>query len=152
MALMRMIYGDLLPELLKQIADCNSRLPADQRRYGGYLSVFAADQDQSEPPLAVIRVGDPTKEKMGKYYDLCLEKGRRLLAHPGHLSSWQSRNVAKEQYGGAMCTPDFVLGFSGHTELGDEAILVNACFAVGMLPGSTAAAIASYSLNNLIVV
>ena len=151
MPLMRMIYGDSVSELVKQIADCNSRLPEDKRRYGGYLCVFGADQDPTEPPLAVIRVGDPIKERVGKYFEFCQEKTRRLLAHPEHLSSWQTRDVDKEQYGGAIRASDFVLGFSGHTELGDEAILVNACITLGMLSGSTAAAIASFSGNELIV-
>jgi hypothetical protein len=148
------LISDLITLLSGEIGKCNERLPFDDQRNGGYLCVFHNFNKPQEEivPLAIVRIGIPTQGKEQKYFDLCLEKARRLISHPEHLSSWQSRDIEKERYGGAIRTPNFILAFSGLKEEADEAILVNGAVKLEMLAGSTAGAIASFSQNELISV
>lgn len=148
--MMKLILEGLVPELLRQITICNERLQETDRRNGGYLCVFDADQEATEPPLAIIRVGEPVVERAGKYFELCQEKARRLLNNPDHLSSWQTRDLENSQYGGAIRAIGCVLGFSGCVELVDEAILVNGGFFQGLVDGGTATKISHISHNELI--
>lgn len=148
---------DLVGILGSHLVKCNERLPLDEQRNGGYLCVFhnfngAGGREENLIPLVIMRIGIPIQDKEEKYFLLCQEKARRLMANPEHLSSWQSRNVEEERYGGAIRTPNYILAFSGLTEKADEAILVNAALELEMLDISSASAIASHSGNELISV
>lgn len=144
-----------LPNL---IARCNSQLDEKDRRFGGYLCVFRrilglpnGEIRYEEAPFLIIRVGNPSEGKWEKYLRFAIEKAVRLISHPDHISSWQSRNEDAEQYGGAIRTPDYVLAFSGHTEKADEAILAMGAFEEGLLAGETVQEIGDLSSNALIL-
>ena len=139
---------ELVLMLPAEIIRCNESLAQEQHRFGGYLCVCGSTQSADLPPIMIVEVGHPTKHE--RRFNLCQEKAKRLLAHPEHLSSWQSRCTEQSQYGGAIRTPDYVLALAGLIEEADEAILVNAACALGLLNRSTAGAIASYSNNELI--
>lgn len=138
--------------LLSSIAKCNESLPEVDHRFGGYLCVYDSTQLPGQPPMMILRIGEPDENKLTRSFSLCQEKAGRLLANPTHLSSWQTRDVQQGRYGGAIRTKDHVLAFSGHIETADEAVLVNAACALGWLERSTAGAIASFSNNELITV
>jgi hypothetical protein len=140
----------LIEAIPAYIAKCNEALSVENQRFGGYLCVYGSAQSPDQPPIMILRIGEIIEEKLTRCFDLCQEKARRLLAHPEHLSSWQSRVERQNQYGGAIRIRGCVLAFSGHIEKADEAILVNAACALGMLNHSTAGAIASFSKNELI--
>lgn len=142
----------LAREIPAYIKKCNEALPAEDHRFGGYLCVYHSTQLPGQPPLLIMSIGDPPAEKISRYFELCQEKAARLLANPTDLSSWQSRDVEKCQYGGGIRTRDHVLAFSGHIEKADEAVLVNAACTLGWMESSTAGAIASFSDNKLITV
>ena len=57
----------------------------------------------------------------------CQEKAKRLVQHPDHKSSWESRNPEAGQWGGAISVSAFgslIFSMSGFPELGDEAIML----------------------------
>lgn len=72
-------------------------------------------------------IGDPKPEKTMAYQGYAQEKAWRLVKHyfeDNHVSSWASRNVEAEEYGGAIIvTLDdevFIFTFSGLPEKYDE--------------------------------
>lgn len=65
-------------------------------------------------------------ERRQRCITLSNEKPERLLKHPDHLLSWQSRNPDNTQYGGAIRLPSqWLLGFSGFLEMDDEAFVAS---------------------------
>lgn len=86
-------------------------------RSGGAISV--RDNIKSTC-LACSRVGKPPDKKIEKYFDFSLEKGKRLFEHKDHLTSHESRNKRKEQYGGAIMGDDVIVSFSGFPEKADS--------------------------------
>lgn len=87
------------------------------RRSGGAISVR---DGVTGTCLACSVIGNPPSEKMGKYFDLSLEKGKRLFEYKDHLTSHESRNTRKEQYGGAIIGDDVIVSFSGFPEKADS--------------------------------
>lgn len=88
---------------------------------GGYLSIFDRMTGQL---LLECRIGKIEKDEADNYRLFSQLKAIRAMAFPEHLSSHQSRDEKKKQYGGAIKTPELVLSFSGLPELGDEAIVL----------------------------
>lgn len=66
----------------------------------------------------------PDEDKAAKYANFSYEKGCRLLSHPDHVSSWQSKNDEAKQYAGAIAISNYILSFSGLPELADEAVVL----------------------------
>ena len=95
--------------------------PAWKDRSGGYFCLADAE---TVLPLLIMAVGQVPVEKAGKYLSFCQEKAKRLAEHPDHLSSWESRNPEKEQWGGAVRVGEFIFSFSGLPEMGDEAVML----------------------------
>lgn len=96
-------------------------LPQNQspEKRGGYLTIMDA---YSGLILMVIAVGDIPQEKFGRYIFLSQEKAKRLQGKPNNISSWESRDVNAELYGGAVRCYPLIVSFSGLSEDGDEAL------------------------------
>jgi len=135
---------DVLPryihEINKNTGDKNS---------GGYFCVFTNDNLIS--PLGVLKIGEPPQEKQLKYFLLTQEKAQRLLSNPDHDSSWESRDVDINKFGGAIRTPDYVLSFSGLPEINDETLMIMFAFRLGMIPTSQVEKIIQFSGNQLVM-
>lgn len=86
--------------------------------HGGFFSF----RDPDGTLKMFVGIGDVWEEKLPKYMEFSLEKSRRLLTYPEHLSSWQSRRPELNEYGGAIRTPHGLLSFSGLPEELDEAL------------------------------
>ena len=112
--------------LWSEFLDVNGSLPEYERRAGGYFCLSTVCY--SNAPLRVMMVGDPPADKRAKYFELCIEKANRLIANglgpQQHKLSWQSRNEAYDQWGGAVRWGDYVFSFSGLPELADEALML----------------------------
>jgi hypothetical protein len=66
-----------------------------------------------------------------------------------HHSSWQSRDLAAKQYGGAFMAHDWVLSFSGCSEHMDEAICLVVAEVIGLFSKIDAEYIAAISGNEI---
>lgn len=101
-------------------------------------------------------IGNPPADRLVKYAKFSKEKGLRLnwMLHKGtpgqqlHLSSWQSRNPDRNQWGGAILTKDDIVSFSGMPELTDEVLLLVACVALRAISTRRADRIALASSND----
>ncbi len=79
-------------------------------------------------PLLIASVGSVHSDKVEKYLTFCQEKAKRLRNN-GRLSSWESRNPAKNQWGGAVAiNDDLIFSMSGLPELGDEAVMLASAY------------------------
>lgn len=144
------VARDFFTEHLRQRV--NQGKPPDKHRHGGYMCIFSSDQkcDPHAMPLSIVMIGGPPEEKRAKYYELSLEKGRRLLLlsrTAGHKSSWQSRNERALHYGGAIVADGYILSFSGLDELDDEALMLVTGVEDGLMEMDEAHEIARISNN-----
>lgn len=114
------------------ILDLFLKLPDDMTkgRKGGYFSVFDGIYN---PPLAIVRIGEPDINFAEDYFKFSPEKAIRLKNLTEHLSSWQSRNPNRKEWGGAIKSPDFILSFSGLPELADEAVVLLIAYGFGWI-------------------
>ena len=121
------------------------------KRDYGYFSVF----DCNEPGgafMLIARIGLPPPEKNEKYLRLSQEKAQRLFSNPLHFSSYQSRDEAKDMWGGAVREVSTILSFSGlPDELADEALMLFVAYRAGWFVESRVLAIAGRSNNPYIV-
>ena len=92
-----------------------------KNRQGGYFSIADAETGLFH---IVTPIGMVSSEKTLKYLFLCQEKARRLSLNPCHVSSWQSRDEAKHQLGGAIRCGSLTFSLSGLPELGNEAVML----------------------------
>ncbi|MEJ0021269.1 MAG: hypothetical protein WDN47_01665 [Candidatus Doudnabacteria bacterium] len=96
--------------------------PAWAARTGAYFCLADAETGLA---LIILAVGTVPPDKAEKYLTNCVEKAGRLAEHPEHLSSWESRDPDKQQWGGAIRGFDpFIYSLSGLPELGDEAVMI----------------------------
>lgn len=114
-------------------------------RTGGYLCL----QDmKSGVPLAITVVGTcDDDEKAKKYLTFCQEKACRLQNSPHDHTSYQSRNEANLQYGGAIRGSNYIFSFSGFPELVDEAAMLVGAVLAGELVSEKAHDLAELSNN-----
>lgn len=104
-------------------------LPTDEdnrniQNPGGYLTILERSSGQVIISLRLTNVHSLSLEEADSYRKFSLEKIQRLLGHiaDGHLTSWESRDAANEQYGGAILTKDYIVSFSGLPEKWDTII------------------------------
>jgi hypothetical protein len=99
-------------------------------RTGGYLCILENIDNAcgDEPAMKLVKLGTFVPEKAEAYLRNAQEKAMRILETPGLRSSWETRNVSKEQYGGGIRTDTFILSFSGLPELVDEAFVLSVAF------------------------
>lgn len=88
---------------------------------GGYLCI-ATHNGTIETIALIGTVSDPAKAK--KYFDFCQEKALRLASNRDHVSSWESKDRARDLRGGAIRCRDHILSFAGLPELWDEACVL----------------------------
>lgn len=86
-------------------------------------------------------------------YDLAQEKVARLRCYPDHWSSFQSRDLKQDKYGGAIRLPESskVIGYmawSGFPELVDEALVCAVAVRANLMKREHALAIADLSANH----
>ena len=87
-------------------------------RMGGYLCIYDPNRLFDRQQL----IGEPDRAKAPKYQSFAREKAFRLSQNPDHLTSWESRDVENEQYGGAIRLPSgLIISFSGMPEAVDTA-------------------------------
>ncbi len=109
------------------------KLPKEEVvRDGGYLCV--APHMQNGVPFLVALVGTVPELKAERCRVFAEEKVARLNKHPEHVSSWQSRDPAASQWGGAIVAGDYVLSFSGLPEDADEALMLFTAIRLGLIP------------------
>ncbi|QSH39663.1 hypothetical protein JXR01_01480 [Candidatus Kaiserbacteria bacterium] len=122
---------------LKDIVELTALVIAEvfgEGRLGGCFHARYADGTVLLPKLIA---GQPNQEKLEKYIEFATkEKPERLLRHPKHILSWQSRNPSLGRWGGAInlsrgTQSGVVLAFSGFPEMVDEAY----CMAIGVQMG-----------------
>lgn len=97
---------------------------------GGVISVRDGERGII---LACSVVGNPPDEKIEKYFNFSFEKGKRLFDNKGHLTSHESRDESKEQYGGAIVGEEVIVSFSGFPEKADSLfslVVLQECHAI----------------------
>lgn len=121
-------------------------------RAGGYFGLFPKERFGKIAPAEVFKtIGNIKPGKRALAKKRAQEKPRRLITHPGHVSSYQSRNEKRDRWGGAIATRDYYLSFSGLPELCDEALTLIVGRTLGMLSDRQARRIAGISKNGLFV-
>lgn len=121
------IYRDRVINVTELILKAFLKLPNGPRkdRNGGFLTLMV----NGIIPLKV-EIGQATpSECADDFYRYSEEKVRRLYENPDQISSWQSRDVVKNKFGGATrsgrgleIAENILSGFSGQLEHGNEAI------------------------------
>jgi hypothetical protein len=86
-------------------------------------------------------------EKLEGWQTNVLAKTHRLSTNPKHLSAWQTRDFDNKLYGGAIRAGDYLLGFSGMPEHGDESLVVGIALLMGWLTLDGAAKVFKISGN-----
>ncbi len=106
----------------------------------GYFIVIEDDEDGGVIFL-IIKIGECSADKARKMCASSLENAQRLVAHPEHKTSWQSRDPEKDQGGGAIrisCEDGktYIFSFSGLTEHAEhvgEALMAYVAFHTGYI-------------------
>ena len=106
----------------------NKGKPPEDQRFGAYACVLTQIDGEKPVLQTLTMIGAPDKTKLDKYMRLAQEKGRRVLSNTDHVSSWQSRDLACDEFGGAIAfhvRPHMrvALSMSGMPEHGDEAFV-----------------------------
>lgn len=147
--------GEIVEKAHEVLREIWPLLPADRQIFGGYMCLL---DEMTRQVLFVIKIGiedNMSLETAARSLDLSLNNARSLLEHVGapsrHKSSWQSRFLTLDQYGGAISTNGIILSFcSGFSvsELGDEAMMLHLAVQLGWLMLSEAERIADISNNH----
>jgi hypothetical protein len=124
------------------------KLFGDEEEWKGRTGGYLCHATGTGIPRMIHVIGVVREAKALKYIGFCQEKPRRTAAHPNHWSSWQSRDLAHDEFGGSVKLADGThLSFSGLPELGDEAVCLVAAIAFGLLTEAAARGIARISCN-----
>ena len=117
----------IILDLARGMSDMEGR-EFDRR---GYLTVMDGTNGEI---IFTVPFGEIPKDKQEKYFELSQEKAHRLFSQvcmnlpDGHTSSFQSRNVDEDKYGGSIYlnlhSTVLILSFSGMPELIDEAMMI----------------------------
>jgi hypothetical protein len=130
---------------------CYLWLNEDPSRNCGCFTVVDAKSKLPEAPVVIkFHIDQISDEKYKRYFDLSYEKANRLYKHlsEGHLSSFQSRDTEKDQWGGAIFAGDYILSFSGMSgELMDESIMLLLALELKLISFETAQSIIWLSNN-----
>lgn len=98
-----------------------------EEKKGGFLCIFGEKQYFVE---LWTEVGFVSLSKENKYMFYSREKGERLFSHlqDGHLTSYESQNVEKNEFGGAIFVDGKRYSFSGLPEVkyrGDSILMLS---------------------------
>lgn len=99
------------------------KLGLAEDRTGGY---FCISHLADNALLLLIRLGTPLIKWEEFNISRTLEKSRRLFLNikDGHLTSFESENHQRLEFGGAIKTKDFIFSFHGLPILGNEALML----------------------------
>jgi len=104
---------------------------------GGYLTIINGTNGDV---ILIYKIGQVPLEKRDEYFNLSLEKAKRLCKNIFlNSSSWESRNPDNNKWGGAIKCGEhygdkkFIISFSGLTEHADEALIINTAIKVKWL-------------------
>lgn len=97
--------------------------PAPEK-IGGVLTVL---DSVTGMPLLIVPIGKLDEEKVEKYFNLSLEKAKRVFS-TGLMSSWATRDPEASKWGGAIRCQRFIFSFSGLPEVGDESVCIAVAF------------------------
>ena len=127
-----------LPEIILQaepIVKTACELNQEPIKQGGCLCVANPEGEI----ILVSRLGQVRDRERGdRYFRFCQEKARRLISHPGDVSSWQSREPENDKWGGGVrLETGAIFTFSGLPELWDEACMVTLAMALAGLSEPT---------------
>lgn len=91
-----------------------------EKRPGGGLCIFGKEQYEVQ---LWSTIGKIPPEKENKYIFYSREKGERLFSHlsEGHVTSYESQNIEKKEFGGAIFAKGKRFSFSGAPEVRDRA-------------------------------
>ena len=115
---------------VRKVIDLACQLPEAGCKRGGY---FCLAPTHTGFPYLLMLVGLVPQDKFEKYAKLAMEKARRLSMHPHHITSRESRNPEKEEWGGAVFVNPDIWSFSGFPERLDEAVMIVAATKMGNL-------------------
>jgi DNA-binding protein Fis len=107
-------------EAVESLVSIILQLPGDPAggRKGGFFSIY----ESVSMSMVTKSFGDFPKEKAGQYFRNSTEKVTRLVKNPEHYRSFQSRDEAKEWWGGGIHYVYLYCAFSGFPEKLDEAL------------------------------
>ncbi|MDR3582243.1 MAG: hypothetical protein P4L67_03140 [Candidatus Pacebacteria bacterium] len=116
------VFGFVLAGLIEEAVILFRHDPAWQGRVGCYFCM--GDRQGGESLFGPMLVGEVPPEKAGRYLRLSKEKYHRLVLHPCHHSSYESRDRAADKWGGAVSLGirEPIFSISGFSEYGDEAL------------------------------
>jgi len=139
--------AEVLPRVFDELATVGSDLEGKQG-----CMVCVLDKASHEFVVESTVVGQVADaEKLAEYTRLCQEKALRLLGHPDHILSWQSRDEDHDQWGGAYDDGIYIWSVSGLTEAQDEALSLMAAHLCGQIPNGEPRACAEISDNQIIL-
>lgn len=120
-----------------------------KNKAGGFFCMVPVRTGENtvRTPILIAELGMPDREKRQKYFSYCQEKAARLAAHPGHLTSWESRDPDAEQWGGAIRGRKYIFSFSGFPEMLDEIFSIAVAHELELLEDNTAQGIAGITQN-----
>lgn len=105
----------MFEHILKATALCDE-LRSKGYAIGGYICIATLEGE----PLFVCGIGERDEQKLGRYFQLCLEKASRLAKHPQCELSYLCRDSSQNRWGGAVRTERYIISFSGLPERLDE--------------------------------
>lgn len=158
-------HDTVILDTVKEVFRISAPLRRPQDTGGVFLmtyNVMDNNDDGSVELPYTIREDDPRLEEtigvLGPNDAECprivREKAERLLntyveSDRRYHCSWQTRDLAKKQYGGAILAHDWVLSFSGCSEMMDEAICLCVARVTGLHNQTDAEYIAAITGNEL---
>lgn len=112
--------GENILNIIKFCTTVNQVLFDDKHseKQGGYLTILNA---KTGVVIAIIAIGKIPVDKQEKYFQVSLEKARRVFFSK-LSSSFLTRSPQDEKYAGAIMGKEYIYSFSGHSEENDEVI------------------------------
>ncbi|MDD5342350.1 MAG: hypothetical protein PHI73_03365 [Patescibacteria group bacterium] len=143
--------ADATIEYVRHLLNLITKLPENDKpgRRGVYLCVR---EQQTGLVVLLMPFGQFEDNRFADgCFDFAQEKTMRLLGHPDHISSWQSRSPDLRLWGGGIVCPNvrLIVALSGLTEAGDEALAVTLAYKMNWLSNTQAGAITTISGNRV---
>ena len=138
----QLLFHSIVTEAMKMFAD----VPGWKERTGAYWAIAGIYTEGSYVAGYAGNSGYSTSEQ---FRLRCQEKLARLASHRHHLSSAESRNPDRLQFGGAIRTNWYMLSMSGLPEDGDEICVLKFAVERSWLTDDQAKRIAELSDNHL---
>ncbi|MCC7356521.1 MAG: hypothetical protein IT410_02815 [Candidatus Doudnabacteria bacterium] len=140
MATNHALFHSIVIEAMKMFAD----VPGWEERTGAYWAIAGIYTEES---YAAGYAGNNGYSAGEQFRLRCKEKLARLASHRHHLSSAESRNPDRLQFGGAIRTNWYMLSMSGLPEDGDEICVLKFAVERSWLTDDQAKQIAEISDN-----